>query len=402
MPRYRFTSLLNLAFELCRELKEMESQALSVKERRDTEAFAALNAKHCTAAYSLVMQVKRAWMAEGLAAIEALEETRRSHEARLAFYLTLTGDAEPAVANDSSPQEISQAIGKPTSDDLRMSPSEQKEYGSAVTSMTSGKSGNELEHVAAILDAFPGIYLNIEPWGVGMSIEAGPAIIARAMRIGVTEHNGNAQAAAEESRLAGMTAQLNRQLQERREFANEAVRDIKIVDRMIAAAKARVVSCEKDIQQQQQQQEAAAEVDEWLRSKYTSEQLYAWMDKQYGMIFQRTYLLASEMARQVQRAFFFERPTEGEAFLLGGGRGYWDSARDGMLCAENLWMDLKRMEMAYLNKRGHDFELVKVISLRRVDPLALLLLRETGHAQFSLPEVSPTDAHTRPFLGRIT
>ncbi|KAJ8130424.1 hypothetical protein O1611_g3204 [Lasiodiplodia mahajangana] len=42
--------------------------------------------------------------------------------------------------------------------------------------------------------------------------------------------------------------------------------------------------------------------------------------------------------------------------------------------------------MAYHNKKSHDFEIVKSISLRQVDPWAIMMFRETGHMTVSLPE----------------
>ena len=40
-----------------------------------------------------------------------------------------------------------------------------------------------------------------------------------------------------------------------------------------------------------------------------------------------------------------------------------------------------------MKQRFHDFELVKGILLRRIQPWALLALREAGTAEFDLPEV---------------
>ena len=37
--------------------------------------------------------------------------------------------------------------------------------------------------------------------------------------------------------------------------------------------------------------------------------------------------------------------------------------------------------------RGHDFEIVKQVSLRQANPLALLVLHQTGKCTFGLPEV---------------
>ncbi|KAI3317660.1 hypothetical protein HD806DRAFT_526901 [Xylariaceae sp. AK1471] len=362
MPRHRFTALLNRALELCRELREMDTRALSVRERKDAEAPATLQATHSSAVLGFVMDVKQSQKIEALAAIKTLEETRWSHSARLSFYLSLTGDPQPGLTNNGDWQEIPQTVAKPSKNDLRANPSEQEEYDKAQEILTLGKENNWLEQVAAYLDAAPAVYFNFEPWGVGTTVEFGGPLLARMARVRLAQVGHDEQAALDESRLAGLKARLQYRLQEHRELANQAGRDIKVVDRMIEAAKAHVASCDKVIREQQQRIDAA-----------------------YGMFLQHAYSLASDMARQAERAFFFERPTESTRPLVAGG--YWNSARDGMLCGESLWIDLKKMESTYLNTRGHDLETVKAVSLRQLDPLALILFRETGHAEFSLPEV---------------
>lgn len=49
-------------------------------------------------------------------------------------------------------------------------------------------------------------------------------------------------------------------------------------------------------------------------------------------------------------------------------------------------MALTRFEMAHIAKQAHDFEITKHISLRQIDGNALLQLRTTDEADFSLPE----------------
>ncbi|KAI1171626.1 hypothetical protein F4777DRAFT_591097 [Nemania sp. FL0916] len=386
MPRYRFTYLLERALELCRELKDTDTRALVAKEKKDAEALSALSARHNTAVHELIVEVKRAQREEELAALKTLEETRRAHVSRLAFYHTLTGDPLPNLDGKAGWQDIPQSIDKPTTNSLRMSPSEKREMETAAGAVVLNSVVNQFEELASIFDAFPAIFLNVTPFGVGTSVEASPAILARVIRAGARSVISDAQALSDESRLVGMAARLENQVHERRELANEASREIRIVDRRLSEAKSRLAVCDKDILQQQKQLETAGEMEEWLRAKYTSAELYAWMDKEYGMVFQRAYSLASEVARQAQRAFSFERPAEKGNFLTMEGGGYWDSARNGMLSAENMWLDLKKMELAYRGKRSHDFELVKYISLRQLDPWALMMFRETGHAEFSLPE----------------
>jgi hypothetical protein len=58
-----------------------------------------------------------------------------------------------------------------------------------------------------------------------------------------------------------------------------------------------------------------------------------------------------------------------------------------LLAGERLFIGLKQLEAAYQEKRGYDFEVSKPISLRQINPLALIELKETGTCEFMLPEV---------------
>jgi hypothetical protein len=49
--------------------------------------------------------------------------------------------------------------------------------------------------------------------------------------------------------------------------------------------------------------------------------------------------------------------------------------------------DIKRMDVAYLSQNAREFEITKHVSLRELDPAALVRLRETGACHFSIPEV---------------
>lgn len=66
--------------------------------------------------------------------------------------------------------------------------------------------------------------------------------------------------------------------------------------------------------------------------------------------------------------------------------GHWDSLRKGLLAGERLGMELRRMEVAYMDHNKRDFEITKHISLRQLDPLALMGLRRDGACEFELPK----------------
>ena len=65
---------------------------------------------------------------------------------------------------------------------------------------------------------------------------------------------------------------------------------------------------------------------------------------------------------------------------------YWDGGRKGLLSGEALYLDLKRMEMAYHDNNKRELELTRHVSLRQLDPLALLALKITGTCTVTIPE----------------
>jgi hypothetical protein len=66
--------------------------------------------------------------------------------------------------------------------------------------------------------------------------------------------------------------------------------------------------------------------------------------------------------------------------------GYWNDGRRGLLAGEALGLDLKRLEMAYLEANKRELELTKHVSLARLDPRALLRLKATGSCEVEVPE----------------
>ncbi|RSL72919.1 hypothetical protein CEP53_000933 [Fusarium sp. AF-6] len=129
--------------------------------------------------------------------------------------------------------------------------------------------------------------------------------------------------------------------------------------------------------------EDAIQAEKWYRTKYTNKQLYSWMEKSLRSLYYQAYTLALNTARKAENSLSFE---QGRKISLLRPGGYWDSSHDGLLAADHLNLDLKRLEAAHFDARDHDFEVSKTISLRQIDPLALLSLRLNGSANFSLNE----------------
>ncbi|RTE68749.1 hypothetical protein BHE90_016871 [Fusarium euwallaceae] len=178
-----------------------------------------------------------------------------------------------------------------------------------------------------------------------------------------------AMMSGDEAGQASRKAQLVRQLQDRRMQANIHGREIKSID--------------KQIEMQHAEIEDAIQAEKWYRTKYTNKQLYSWMEKSLRSLYYQAYTLALNTARKAESSLSFE---QGRKISLLRPGGYWDSSHDGLLAADHLNLGLKRLEAAHFDSRDHDFEVSKTISLRQIDPLALLSLRLNGSTSFSLNE----------------
>jgi hypothetical protein len=80
---------------------------------------------------------------------------------------------------------------------------------------------------------------------------------------------------------------------------------------------------------------------------------------------------------------------------------YWDAGHQGLMSGEALYLDVKRIEMAYYDNNKREIELTRNISLRLLDPLALLSLMITGSCTFTIPEWFFTLTYPSLYMLRI-
>ncbi len=162
-----------------------------------------------------------------------------------------------------------------------------------------------------------------------------------------------------------------------------AVKEIEQIDKSVAAAELRIAIAEKELENHGLQIENAKATDEFMRSKYTNQELYQWHAGQISQVYFRSYQLAYDLAKRAERCFRFELGLQDSSFIQFG---YWDSLKKGLLSGEKLQHDLRRLDAAYLEQNRREFELTKHVSLTLLDPLALIQLRETGRCFFSCPK----------------
>ncbi|KAL7917362.1 hypothetical protein ACQKWADRAFT_325904 [Trichoderma austrokoningii] len=387
MPNYRFLFLLQKAFEMCNELKSLSDAYLTIKEKKDAENLSALRSSQDASTQLLALEIKKMQKEEAEKAIEILQETRESHVMRLKYYLALIGQSESKVPDSKAKwQDFQQAIGTPTKDEFVMSPEEYLEMNKTEEATFLRNIASGIERGCAILMALPNLSTNIQPMGMGASMKFDASNIAQSMQCIASAIQSESTQRSDEASRASRKGQLIRQLQERRLSANMAGRDIKNTDKQIESQRIKSNICDREIEMQNKQIADTSDVIAFMKSKYTNESLYAWMDASMRSLLYQTYVLTMDVAKSAEKAFLFERgPTSARDNLLASS--YWDSGRNGAYAAQNLYLGLKRIETAYHKSKSHDYEISKDISLRQLDPWALLQLQETGHVNFSLPEL---------------
>jgi hypothetical protein len=121
---------------------------------------------------------------------------------------------------------------------------------------------------------------------------------------------------------------------------------------------------------------------DYLKSKFTNEELYQWMIGRISTLYFQSYNLAYEMALKAQRSYQYEYNTD-QSYL---DYGYWDDLHKGLLAADSLSLALNQMDTAAVNGGYRYLEIDRVVSLADLNPLALLTLKETGECLFELDE----------------
>jgi hypothetical protein len=190
----------------------------------------------------------------------------------------------------------------------------------------------------------------------------------------------------DQASMAGRYASYERRADEWLLQHNLAARELMQIGRQILTSLIGEQIAHHEYLNIQQQIANAQEVDQFLHDKFTNEDLYLWMQGEISRLYYEYYRFAFDAARRAERNMKQElmRPeVDAQDFVKFN---YWDGGRKGLLSGEALYLDVKRMEMAYHDNNKRELELTKHVSLRQLNPVALLSLKATGTCQVTIPE----------------
>lgn len=407
------------ALELAGEVRALGSALLSAFEKRDGEALAMLRQRHEVKIQEMQQEVRFLQWKSAQESTQSLLTSRKAPLERLRYYQRLLGQDEDRNARDDPKVEVegfeltekgfkealktlvdqyAKQIEAPelpapnlsTEDgaSLKLTVSEDDEITQLYRARDMGIAAAAFNAAAALFTYIPDTNAHASYWGIGPSFnfKAGSGMHTSMKLIGdgfgiVSTH------ARDQAGLSSKTAAYERRVDEWQFQYNLAAHELMQNGRQILTSRIAEGIAKHDYETVKQQIAHSQEVERFLSEKKTAnEQLYLWMQGELTRLYGEYYGFAIDIARKAEQTMKRElmRPElETQTFIKFN---YWDEGHKGLLSGEALYLDIKRMEGEYHEHNRRELELTKHISLRQLNPAALLALRATGSCQVTLPE----------------
>jgi hypothetical protein len=347
---YRYQYVSQKALEFCGEVRSLGGALLGALEKKDAEELSLIRSRHELSMLKLTKLIKTQQIAEANETLEGLLASRKLAEIRFEFY---------------SSREFMSVYEKSQTDNLHIA------HGFEITNSAFSLAAS-IAHLVPDTSA-----------GTGATVTFGGSFIGQSLSAAGHVFSIMASQYSFEATMASIMGGHYRRQDEWDLQAELARRELDQIDKQILAAEIRLNIAELDQANHEKQIAQAEEADAFLKSKFTNTQLYSWMVAQISALHYQSYRLAYDLAKKAEQALKQELGLEESDFIQFG---HWDSMKKGLLAGERLALDLKRMEAAYLDQNKREYELVKHISLRQLDPLALLTLKATASCEITLPE----------------
>jgi hypothetical protein len=425
--------LLQKALELCAEVKSMGSALLSAIEKADGEHLAVLRQDHELAVLNRTRDIRFLQWKEAEAATESLIRSRATVFERYRHYKRILGVSDSEIDRLKTVDLARTALDEDGFDGVYAEwvsryaqPLPREAYrketsvggimefaGEAVVSVFGGKLGetlplnkNEnaelnvflptsdlfstagtiLSIASAALGLVPQFDGHATPLGVGVAAGFGGVQLSKFAKGASDGANMVAAAFRGSADRASKMATYYRRAEDYVLQANVATSELEQYGRQIIGALLREQLARKEFENHKRQIENAEEVRTFMQDKFTTEELYTWMQGVLSDSYFDCYKFAFDLAKRAEQTLKHElmRPEFDELDLIKFG--YWDSARRGLLAGETLYLDLKRLEMAFQDQNRREYELTRHVSLARLDPIALLKLKATGSCELTVPE----------------
>lgn len=420
LPLVRFQLLIQKAAEICQEVKSLGNNLLSAMEKEDGEALTILRARHERIVMEMVEQVRYAQVQEATKSKEGLLKSLALAVQRYIYYERQLGrntdeieksipeleeldrDSlekmkliinEPEVAERQIDVDIATDAFAQAAQTLNggkiLSSHEVRESLLLEGAQLSSDVANILNVVSSASHFVPTFQINVQPMGAGGTVEYGGKNVGDAVGATAAAARAIADRLNYEARRAGRIDSFARREREWAFQSNLAAGEITQIFKQLRAAQIREAIAELELKNHRQQIKHAQEIERFLNEegtdksgKKTNKAMYVWMKREVKGLYANCFQLSFDIAKKAERALQHELGNPEISYLEFG----YLAGKEGLLAGEKLYLDIKRMEMAYYDLNEREYELTKHVSLLQVDPLALLQLRMTGRCTVKLSE----------------
>lgn len=416
LPLVRFQLLVQKAAEIVQEVKSLGNNLLSAMEKEDGEAMAILRARHESAVMKMVEQVKYAQLQEATKSKEGLFKSLSLAIQRYTYYERQLGrkpeeieksipelieldrgllekikfvSYEPVIETSDIEYNISQELG--ASGGKIISVHEAKEMESLTSAHAKERDAADQDRAGIKLSHIPDIGISVQPIGVGgtsTNLGGGSTLSKMRQHAASTDRSEASQLTFEANKVAKIGSYTERE-KDWTFQSNLAAGEITQTFKQIRAAEIREAIADLELKNHRQQMKHAEEIEHFLneegaekKGKKTNKSLYAWMKREVKGLYGQSFQFAFDIAKKAERALQHELGNPELSYLQFG----YLAGKEGLLAGEKLYLDIKRMEMAYHDLNQREYELTKHVSLLQINPLALIQLRMTGRCVVELPE----------------
>jgi hypothetical protein len=372
---YRFPFLIQKALETAGQVRELGNALLNAFQQGDAEYLASMRGEHERQLFDLTLAVRQDQWREADWQVQALAKTKESAQANLRYFSNLLQNG--LISDETQYVDLTGV------------------------SLASRTAGTVSEAVAQAMNIVPDITIGAAGFGgspvevnklpLGSKLAAVFSTVARIM-------NTLADIASTTASLDLTQGSWQRRADDWIHQTQVLPIEIQQIELQILAAERRRDQALHELNNQRRQLEQSADVQDFLRDKFTNYELFLWQQKEIASLYYRMYELALHVARQAERAFNFERGHTARRFLPDEA---WDDLHEGLLAGERLQLALRRMDAAYLDQNRREYELAKHFSLRLHFPVEFLRLKATGRCEIELPEWMFDLDHPGNFMRRI-
>lgn len=416
LPLVRFQVLVQKALEICQEVKSLGNNLLSAIEKEDNEAIAILRATHERLILGLTETVRYAQWQEAIKNRESLEQSLLNAAQRYIYYECQLGKKEDLIKvpkldaldidglnkfkfKASEPEVGLRKIDIDIAKDLKdsrgkiVSSHEVEELEKLQMARGFQIAASGLEALGGVLAIIPQFKAHAQPMGCGATVDfGGQHLHSLASSLAAISKTISDQYSYEANNAAKIGSYARRE-QEWAFQSNTIAGEISQTLKQLRAAQIREAMAEREWKNHQQQIKNAEEIQQFLNGeetkigdqkhkKVSTQALYTWMKREVKGLYGQSFQFAFDTAKKAERALQHELGKPELTFLQFG----YLSGKEGLLAGEKLYLDIKRMEMAYHDLNQREYELTKHVSLLQVNPLELLKLRTTGQCIVTLPE----------------